>query len=63
MDTPTRSPALKQSASRAYVGLRLPADLHGRVAQLAVAADRSVSAEIRQAIREHVARHDLEKAA
>jgi hypothetical protein len=43
--------------------LRLPATLAAEIRRLAVQADRSVAAEIRQALAAHIRRHDAPGAA
>lgn len=40
----------------AYIGLRIPADLRDRLVKRAESQDRSLSAEVRRALAEHLER-------
>ena len=44
----------------AWLTAQIPSDLHDAMKRIADANDRSVSAEVRLAVREHVKEHDPE---
>ena len=46
---------MRQEASTIYISARVPADLAHAFGQVAEAHDRTISAELRQAMREHLA--------
>ncbi len=46
---------VRQEASTIYISARVPADLAHAFGRVAEARDRTISAELRQAMREHVA--------
>lgn len=39
-----------------FITVRVPRDIHERISQLAAAADRTVAAEVREALRDRIAK-------